>query len=142
MKSTLPIWKPKNSLNLYAGCTLSPSAFGDSLRRELPETGRVRLYTLAESSQFWCATRGDSQARHETLWLVHHRPLKKRDLNEARHKHRGYTRGSKARRVFPSTFLLSPCIGFPRRACTADIKYHDKSSNFGKQFAWRILKNL
>ncbi len=79
------------------------------------------LYTLAESSQFWSATRGDSQARRETLWLVHHRLLKKWDLNEVRHKHRGYTRGSKARRVFPSTFSLSPCLGFPRRECTAGI---------------------
>ncbi len=29
---------------------------------------------------FWRATRGDSQARHETLWLVHHRPLKSETL--------------------------------------------------------------
>ncbi len=45
----------------------------------------VTLCTLVESSQFWCVTRGDSQARHETLWLVHHRPLKKWDLNKTRH---------------------------------------------------------
>ncbi len=76
------------------------------------------LYIFAESSQFWHTTRGDSQAKHETLWLVHHRPLKQWDLNEARHERRGYTRGSKARWVFPSTFSLSPCLGFPRRECT------------------------
>ncbi len=46
----------------------------------------------------------------------------KRDLNEARHERRGYTRGSKARRVFQSTFSLSPCPRFPRQECTADIK--------------------
>ncbi len=40
--------------------------------------------------------------------LTHaHRPLQKRDLNEARHECRGYTRGSKARRVFLSTLSLS-----------------------------------
>ncbi len=77
------------------------------------------IYTLAESSQFWRETRGNSQARHKTIWLVHHRPLKKRDLNEARHKRRGYTRGSKARQGFQSTFSLSPCLGFPWRECTA-----------------------
>ncbi len=52
---------------------------------------------------------------------MHHRPLKKRDLNEARHEYRGYTRGSKAKRVFPSTFSLSACLGFPRGECTAGI---------------------
>ncbi len=62
------------------------------------------------------------KARHETLWLVHRGTLKKLDLNEERHECRGYTRGSKARRVFPSTFSLSPCIGFPRRECTAGIR--------------------
>ncbi len=49
-------------------------------------------YTLAESSQFWCATRGDSQTRHETLCLVHQGPLKTWDLNEPRHECRVYTR--------------------------------------------------
>ncbi len=71
---------------------------------------------------FWHAARGSSQARHETLWLVHHGPLKKRDPNEARNKCRGYTRGSKARRVFPSALSLSPCLGFPQWECTAGIK--------------------
>ncbi len=79
------------------------------------------LYTLANISQFWRATQGDSQARHETLWLVHHRLLKKWDLNEVRHEHSGYMRGSKVRRVFPSTFSLSPCLVFLRRECTARI---------------------
>ncbi len=93
------------------------------------ETGWVRLYTLAESSQFWRAIRGDSQVRNETLWLVHHGQLKKRDFKEARHKRRSYTRGSKARRVFPSTFSFSPFLGFPRRECTAGIMFQD---NFGQ----------
>ncbi len=70
---------------------------------------------------FWHATQGSNQARHETLWLVHHRLLKKRDPNEARHKCRGYTRGSKARQVFPSTLSFSPCLGFPWWECTAGI---------------------
>ncbi len=48
-----------------------------------------------------------------------HGPLKKRDLNEARHERRGYTRGSKARRVFPSTLSLLPCLGFPWQEGTA-----------------------
>ncbi len=61
-------------------------------------------------------------AKHKTFWLVHHRPLKKRDLNEARHECQGYTRGSKARRMFPSTFLLSPCLSFPLRECTVDMR--------------------
>ncbi len=92
---------------------------GESCQRQ--DWTSVTLYTLAKNSQFWCATRGDSQARHETLWPVHHGPLKKRYLNEAKQECRGYTRGSKARRVFPSTFSLSLCLGFPRRECTAGI---------------------
>ncbi len=70
---------------------------------------------------FWRTTQGNSQTTHETLWLVHHEPLKKWDLNEARHGHRGYTRGSKVRRVFPSTFSLLPCLGFSQWECTAGI---------------------
>ncbi len=70
---------------------------------------------------FCRVTRDDSQARLETLWLVHHGPLKKCGLNETRHERRGYTRGS--RRVFPFTFSLSSCLGFPRRECTAGIRY-------------------
>ncbi len=102
-----------------ASCTLSPSAFGESCPRW--DCASATLYTLAGSSQFWRATRGDSQARYETLWLVHYGPLKKWDLNEARHEHQGYTRGSKVRRVFPSTFSLSHCLGFPQWECTAGI---------------------
>ncbi len=98
------------------------------------------LHTLAESSQFWHATQGDSQARHETLWLVHHRPLKKWYLNEARHERWGYTRGSKARQLFPSTFSLSPCLGFPRWESTAGIifrtcqsfEYHISTLGWGR----------
>ncbi len=72
---------------------------------------------------FWCTTRGSSQARHETIWLVHHGLLKKWDLNEARHECQGFTRGSKARWVFPSTLSLSTYLGFPRRDCTAGIRF-------------------
>ncbi len=93
------------------------------------------LYTLAESSQFWCATRYDSQVRHETLWIVHHRLLKEWDLNEVRHERRGYTRGSKARRVFPSTFSFLPCLGFSRRECTAGI-------TLGLHIAIKFFTNL
>ncbi len=50
------------------------------------------LYTLAESFQFWRVTRGDSQVRHETLWLVHHGLLKNETLTR-----RDYSRGCKAR---------------------------------------------
>ncbi len=100
------------------------------LARVSGESGQRRdwvgatLYTLAESSQFWRTTRGDSQARHETLWLEHHGPLKKRDLNKARHERRGYTRGFKVSRVFPSTFSLSPCLVFPQWECTAGITHY------------------
>ncbi len=85
------------------------------------ENGRMQLYTIVKSSQFWCATWGDSQVRHETLWLMHHGLLKKRDFNEARHECWDYTSGSKARRVFLSTFSLLPRFGFPRRECTAGM---------------------
>ncbi len=55
-----------------------------------------------------------------------HGPLKKPDLNEARHERRDYTRGSKSRWVFPSTLSLSPCLGFPQWECTASIKHFVK----------------
>ncbi len=130
------------------GCILSLSAFGESCPRW--DWASVTLYTFAESSQFWRAIRGDSQAKHETLWLVHHGPLKKRDLNEVRHEHRSYTRGSKTRRVFPSTFSLSPSLGFPRRECTAGIKVIFRKmamklrSDFGETFEqlWSIFRKI
>ncbi len=74
----------------------------------------------------WRTTWGNSQARHRTLLLVHHRPLKNWNINEVRHKRCGNTRGSKARRMFPCTFSLSPCLGFPRRECTAGIRKFKK----------------
>ncbi len=92
------------------------------------------LYTLAESPQFFRATQDDSHARHETLWLVHHGLLKMRDLNEARHERWGYTRGSKARRVFQCTISLSPCLGFPQWECTAGIR--------GNKFLTSLLRLL
>ncbi len=95
-----------------AGFTLSPSAFGEIFMREFHEMKlRVRLSTLF-----------DSQARHETLWLGHHGPLKKRELTRRDTSTRGYTRASEARRVFPSTFLLSRCLEFSHWECTAGIK--------------------
>ncbi len=86
---------------------------------------------------FWRTTRGDSRARHETLWLVHHGLLKKQDLNEARHERWGYMRGSKARRVFPSIFSLPPCLGFPQRECTPGIIFNEANSKI-----WAILEIL
>ncbi len=108
-----------------AGCTLSPSAFGKSLGLELPEMRLGEcdsLHSCRELSNLACDTR---RQPGETLWLVHHRPLKKWYLNEARHERRGYTRGCKARWVFPSTFSLSPCLVFPRWECTASITLQD-----------------
>ncbi len=103
------------------------------------ETRQVRLYTLVESSQFWHATQGDSQARHQIFCLVHHGSLKMRDINEAKHERRGYTRGSRVRRVFPSTFSHLPCLRFPRRECTTGIifltiHFHGCASFFPTEF--------
>ncbi len=108
-----------------ADCTLFLSAFGESLGRELPKMrlGKCDSLHSCRELSILGATRGDSQVRHETLWLMHHGPLKRRNLNNARHEHRGYTRGSKARRVFQSTFSLSPCLGFPRQECTAGMRF-------------------
>ncbi len=74
------------------------------------------LYTLAVSSWF-----DDSQARHETIWLRHHRPLKKQELMRRQMSTRGYMSTSEARRVFPSTFSLSHYLAFSRIECTAGI---------------------
>ncbi len=54
------------------------------------------LYTLAARSWFWRVIRGDSQARHETFWLGHHRLLKKGELKRQNTSARGYTRASEA----------------------------------------------
>ncbi len=51
----------------------------------------------------------------------HHRPLEKWELTRWDTSTRGRTRASKARRVFPSTFSLSPCLWFSRQKCTAGI---------------------
>ncbi len=106
-----------------AGCTLSPSAFARVSAESCPrrDWASATLYTLAESSQFWRVTRGNSQARHKTHLTRAHGLLKNRDLDEARHECRGYTRGSKARRVFPSTLSLSPYLEFSRSECTASL---------------------
>ncbi len=106
-----------------AGCTLSSSAFGESLEREFPETRLGEcdpLHSCRELSILVCDTRRQPGETRDPLTRAHG-PLKKRDLNEARHKCRGYTRGSKARRMFPSTFSLSPSLGFSQRECTAGI---------------------
>ncbi len=73
------------------------------------------LYTLAESD-----TRRQPGETWDPLTRAHGLS-KKWDFNEVRHERRGYMRGSKARRVFPSTLSLSPCLGFPRQECTAGI---------------------
>ncbi len=105
-----------------AGCTFSQSAFGESLRRELPET---RLGdSLHSCRELWilkCDTRRQPGKTWDPLTRAHG-PLKKRDFNEARHKRRGYTRRSKVRRVFQSTLSLSPCLGFLQQECTAGIR--------------------
>ncbi len=100
------------------------------------------LYTLAKNYQFWRATRGDSQARHKTLWLVYHRPLKKWDLNEARHECRSYMGGSKVRRVFPSTFSLSPCLGFPWWECTTGITKVTYESKMNHRISCKITLQI
>ncbi len=116
-------WSTFSITICHAGCTLSPRAFGEILEWELLETRlRVWLYTLALSSWFWSVTWGDSQARHETLWLGHQGPLKKRELMRRDTSAQGYTRASEARRVFPSTFSLLRCLGLTRRECTAHVK--------------------
>ncbi len=128
------------SRNSYASCTLSPSAFGKSCLGW--DWTSVTLYTLAESFQFWCATRGDSQARHETLWLVHHRLLKKRDLNEMRHECRGYTRGSKARRVFPSTFSLALSRVPSARVYSQHYMMYLRPIWNPSRYSWQLVTNL
>ncbi len=84
-------------VNHTAGCTLSPSGFSEILEWEFHKTGLwVRLTTLLPSSSFWCVTRGDSQARHKTLWLRHHGLLKKREPTRRGTSAWGYTRASEA----------------------------------------------
>ncbi len=96
------------------------------------------IYVRRVCRRFWCATRGDSQAKHETLWLEHHGWLKKRDLNKARHERRDYTRGSKARQMFPSTFSFLPCLEFLRRECTAGMRIVDNEARHSRHshFLW------
>ncbi len=95
-------------------CTLSPSAFGDSFVWELHET------RLGE-----CDSRRQPGKTRDPLTRAHG-PLKKWDLNEARHERQGYKRGSKVRRVFPSTLSLLPCLGFPRWQCTVSIIWNSQ----------------
>ncbi len=76
----------------------------------------MTFYMLAVSFQFTqeCGLkkkkqskiRGDSQAKHETLWLGHHGSLKKWELTRRDTNARGYTRASETRRMFPSIFSL------------------------------------
>ncbi len=100
---------------------LLPSAFTKILGKGLPGTrldGCDSLHSCRELSILARDTRRQPGEIRDPLTRAS-RLLKKRDLNEARQEHQGCTRGSKARRVFPSTFSLSPCLGFPRRECTA-----------------------
>ncbi len=108
-----------------AGCTFLQSAFGKNLGQELPKTRLGEcdsLHSWRELSVLVHDTRRQSDETRDPLTRAYG-PLKKQDLNEARHERRGYTRGSKARRVFPSTLSLSSCLGFPRRECTASITF-------------------
>ncbi len=104
-------------------CTLSPSTFGEILERELHETRLCNCDSLHCCHEILILGRDTrrSQARHETLWLAHHGPLKKRELTKRDTSAQGYTRASEVRRVFPSTFSLSRCLGFSQCECTADI---------------------
>ncbi len=98
----------------------------------------MTFYTLAMSSQStreWglkkkiSKIRGDSQARHETLRLGRHRLLKKWKIMRRDTSAWSYTRASETRRVFPSTFLLLPCLEFSRWECTASIKSSSTDCN-------------
>ncbi len=126
------IFKTGKKCKHYAGCTLSPSAFGESLERELPETGRVRLSTLLPRALNFGAQHEATARRDRRLFnsCITDCLKKKRDLNEVRHECRGYMRGSKDRRVFPSTFSLSPFLGFPRWKCTVGIRIQKRQSRF------------
>ncbi len=104
-----------------AGCIFSLNAFGEIFKRELLETRLCNCELL----KIKC----NSQLRHETLWLGHHTPLKKRGLTRRDTSARGYTRTSEA---FPSTFSLSPCLGLSQRECTASIRYQKE---FERNFA-------
>ncbi len=121
-----PWWKEewaRATLACNAGCTLLLSAFGESLRRELPETRLGQCDSLHSGRELSILAR-DTRWQPGETWdplTRAYRLLKKRDLNEMRHERRGYTRWSKVRRVFPPTFSLSPCFGFPRRECTVGI---------------------
>ncbi len=104
-------------------CRVRSARFSsDSYTRRDCASVSATLYTLALSFWFWRVTRGDSQARHKTRWLGHHGPQKKRELMRRDTSTWNYTRASKARRVFPSTFSHLRCPGFSRRECTASIR--------------------
>ncbi len=76
------------------------------------------LYTSCqELSILACDTRRQPDKIRDPSTRAHG-PLKKWDLNEARHEHRGYMR-----RMFLFTLLLSPRLGFPRREYTAGIRW-------------------
>ncbi len=108
-----------------ANCTLSPSAFGKILEQELLKTKLSECDFLNSRSELsihlgmrieknLSKIRDDSQARHETLWLRHHRLLKKQELTRWDTSACGYMRTSEVRRVLPSPFSLLPCLGFSR----------------------------
>ncbi len=101
---------------------------------------KQRRVCVRECIWFWCVTRGDSQTRHKTLWLRHHRPLKKRESTRWDATSRGYTRASEARRVFPFTFSLLRCLGFSQRECTADIRSSKNNFffKFNPKFLWLL----
>ncbi len=105
--------------NMWLLCRLY--TLTECIWRELPETRLDECYSLhsrRELSILAGDTRRQPGKTRDPLTRAH-RLLKKQDLNEVRHERRGYTRGSKARRVFPSTLSLLPCLGFPQQKCTA-----------------------
>ncbi len=86
-------------LPTYASCTLSPSAFGESLGQELPEMrlGECNsLHSCRELSILAHDTRRQPEETRDPLTRAS-RTAKKRDLNGVRHERQGYTRGSKAK---------------------------------------------
>ncbi len=106
-------------------------------RKLMPAVHSRRLHLARVSGQEWPEIRlGKCNSLHSCRELsilvrnTRRQPGETRDpltrasrtAKKARHERRGYARGSKARRVFPFTFSLSPCLGFPQRECTAGIR--------------------
>ncbi len=83
---------------------------------------KKKTYHKSEATARWDPRSFDSDVR---------RPLKKWVLTMQDTSTRGYMRASEARQVFPSTFSLSPCLGFSWWECTASIMIDSKCNNSG-----------